>query len=97
VSAQTAAANVIRHSRALGLMAPFAVAALLLPFGGRRKRKTIILGIVGVFVLGLSGTGCGGSSSTPPAAQKNVYVLNVTATSNGTAAKTTPLVVTVNN
>ena len=98
VSAHSAAAKIVQHSRALGLMAPFAVAALLLPFGGRRKRKTIVLGIVGVFVLGLSGTGCGGSSSTPPPpAQKNVYVLNVTATSNGTAAKTTPLVVTVNN
>ena len=98
VSAHSAAAKIVQHGRVLGLMAPFAVAALLLPFGGRRKRKTIVLGIVGVFVLGLSGTGCGGSSSTPPPpAQKNVYVLNVTATGIGTAAKTTPLVVTVNN
>jgi hypothetical protein len=98
VSAHSAAAKIVQHSRALGLIAPFAVAAPLLPFGGRRKRKTIVLGIVGVFMLGLSSTGCGGSSTTPPPpAQKNVYVLNVTATSNGTAAETTPLVVTVNN
>jgi len=98
VSAHSAAAKIVQHGRVLGLIAPFTVAALLLPFGGRRKRKTIVLGIVGVFVLGLSGTGCGGSSSTPPPpAQKNVYVLNVTATGNGTSAKTTPLVVTVNN
>jgi hypothetical protein len=97
VSAHSAAAKIVHHSRALGLIAPFAVAALLLPFGGRRKRQTIVLGIVGIFILGLSGTSCGGSSSTPPLAQNNVYVLNVTASSNGTASKTTPLVVTVKN
>jgi hypothetical protein len=97
VSAHSAAANVVQHSRALGLMAPFSVAILLLPFGRRRNRKSIVLGFVAVVMLGLSGTGCGSSSSTPPPAQKNVYVLNITATSNGTAARTTPLVVTVNN
>jgi pro-kumamolisin-like protein/Big-like domain-containing protein len=94
VNTLTTTAGLVRHSRALGFTATFAFAALFLPFGVSRRRKTILLGLLGIAMVTLFSAGCG-SSSRPPVAQNSVYVLNVTATSSGTTAKTTPLVITV--
>jgi hypothetical protein len=50
--------------------------------------------LIGIVGLTIYGTGCG-SSSKPATPTSTTCVLNVTATGNGSAAKTTPLVVTV--
>ena len=94
VGTKTTTAGLVTNGHALGVATSLAFAALLLPFGRRRRLKTL-LGLVGIVVIALYGAGCSSSGSSPNA-QKGVFVLNITATSNGTAAKTTPLVVNVN-
>ena len=48
-----------------------------------------------IVLIGLNRTGFGSSSGSSSNAAKGMYVLSVTATSTGSTAKTTPLVVTV--
>jgi hypothetical protein len=95
VNAHRASATLVTGRHALGVTASFAFGVVLLSFGSRRTRKRILFGLLGIAIVALCGAGCGSSHS--PVAQSSVYVLNVTATSSGAAAKTTPLVITVTN
>jgi hypothetical protein len=94
VSASAAVRNVANRRQALALAGSLAFGIMLLPIVRRRGQKLVFLGLIGVITLTLYGTGCG-SSSKPVTPTSTTYVLNVTATGNGAAAKTTPLVVTV--
>ena len=94
VATRTTTAGLVTRGHALGVATSLAFAALLLPFGRRRRLKTL-LGLMGIVVIALYGAGCGSSGSSSNA-QKGVYVLSITTTSTGAAAKITPLVVTVN-
>ena len=88
-------ASLIARHGTLGLSTSFTLIAVFLSLGGRRSRKRLFYGLLGLVTLILFSPGCG--SSSKPAITPNVtYVLNVTAT-GGPAAKTTPLVVTVTN
>jgi Pro-kumamolisin, activation domain/Bacterial Ig-like domain (group 3) len=99
VSTRTTAA-MVSPGRAVGAIGTIAFAALLLPFG-RRRRLKMLLGTMGILVVVFCGVGCGssaGSSSGNNATTKaGIYAVSVTATSSGTTAKSTSLVVTVTN
>jgi hypothetical protein len=91
VSTRSTTAGLVTPGRAFSVTTSLAFAVLLLPFG-RRRLKTL-LGLVVILVIALYGAGCGSSGSSSNA-QKGVYILNISATSTGGTAKTTPLVVT---
>jgi len=78
----------------LALAGSLALGIILLPLGRRRRRSVMFMCLIGIVTLTIYGAGCG-SSSKPVTPTSTTYVLNVTATGNGSAAKTTPLVVTV--
>jgi hypothetical protein len=81
--------------RMLGAASTLAFAGLLLPFGSRRRRKSM-LGLLTILVIAFCGVGCGGGSSNSNVAHQGVYVVNVTASAGtGSVAKAIPLVVTV--
>ena len=95
VSATAAAVHQAASRRgALVLAASLAFGIMLLPMGRRRSRTMWIVCLIGLVSLTIYGTGCG-SSSKPSTPTSTTCVLNVTATGNGSAAKTTPLVVTI--
>ena len=94
VTAKTTAAGLVTNGHALGVASSLAFAALLLPFW-RRNRLKALLGVAVIIVIGFYGAGCGSSSGSSTNAAKGLYVLNITTTSTGSAAKTTPLVINV--
>jgi len=93
VTARTTTAGLVTNGHTFGVVTSLAFAAMLLPFWRRRRLKTL-LGLTAILAISLYGAGCSSSSSSPNAA-KGMYVLNITATSNGGTAKTTPLVVNI--
>lgn len=94
VAAKATAAGLITNGHTLGVATSLAFAALLLPFW-RRNRLKAMLGLVVIVLIGFYGTGCGSNSGGSTNAAKGLYVLNITTTSTGSPAKTTPLVVNV--
>jgi hypothetical protein len=97
VTAAAATARNVVQPNLWGVVSTVAFAGLLLPFG-RRKRLKRAFGLVAVLAFAFGVVGCGGGSSTPPTPATATYVVNVTASGGaGSAAKTVPLVVTVNN
>ena len=94
VTAKATTAGLVTNGHSLGVATSLAFAVLLLPFW-RRNRLKALLGIAVIVLIGLYGAGCGSSSGSSSNAAKGMYVLNVTASSTGSTAKTTPLVVTV--
>lgn len=99
VTAAATTANTVLLSNLWGVVSTVAFAGLLLPFG-RRKHLKRAFGLVAILALVAFAVGCGGGSSTPtpPIPTTATYVVSVTATAGaGSAAKTVPLVVTVNN
>ena len=94
VSATAAVRHTTSRRDVLALAGSLAFGIMLLPLGRRRGRAVMGMCVIAIVSLTLYGTGCG-SSSKPVTPSSTTYVLNVTATGNGSAARTTPLVVTV--
>ena len=95
VNTKVTTANALIKTRLVGFASTVAFAAILLPFG-RRKRFKNLLGLVIILTAGLYAMGCGGGSSSSNTASSGTYVINVNATGGtGAAAKVFPLVVTV--
>jgi Pro-kumamolisin, activation domain/Bacterial Ig-like domain (group 3) len=97
VTAAAATASNAAQPNLWGVVSTVAFAGLLLPFGRRKRLKRAFV-LVAVLAFAFGVVGCGGGSSTPPTPATATYVVNVTASGGaGSAAKTVPLVVTVNN
>jgi hypothetical protein len=94
VSTISSARHTASGRATLALAGSLAFGIILLPLGRRRRRSVMFMCLIGIVTLTIYGAGCG-SSSKPVTPTSTTYVLNVTATGNGSAAKTTPLVVTV--
>jgi len=96
ITSSNLAASVTRTNRWGGVVATVALAGLLLPFGMRRRLKSVftVLCLLGVVLYGV---GCGSNSNN---VKTVAYTINVTATvgtGNGAAVKSAPLTVTVVN
>jgi hypothetical protein len=90
-----AIANVGKDLRGLGVVSTLAFAGILLPFGGRKRRKSM-WGLLTILATALCVVGCGGGSGNSNVAQQGVYVVNVSASSGtGSVTKVVPLVVTI--
>lgn len=86
------------------LTSTFALAGVLLPLGGRRRIKTLLV-VIGLVALGLTGVGCGSSNSTSSGSSNSTnrkngapvgtYTITVTATSTGSTGKTVALTVNI--
>ena len=88
-------ASAVIKSKIWGAASTLAFAGLLLPFG-RRKRLKTLLGLAAMLVITIGGVGCSSGSSSSKVAPKGTYVVNVTATGGtGSSPKTIPVVVTV--
>ena len=78
-----------------GAALAIAFGCFLVPFSGRKRRKAL-LGLCMILALTVAGVGCGGSGK-PKVVAPTTTVTTITADGgSGATAKTTPLVVTVN-
>jgi hypothetical protein len=101
VGSAVATAGALAKSRIWGVVSTMAFAGLLLPFGRRRKLKRVFGTLAMLTMLSLFAGGCGSSNRTPTiqkAPQKTAtFVVNIIASAGaGSAAKTLPIVITVN-
>jgi hypothetical protein len=99
VNTNSASASPRRSSGMWAVPSTLAFAALLLPFG-RRKRFKAYFAAAGLIVLGLCGIGCGGSSpapnNNPVGATPGTYSISINSTVGGaTSGKSASLVVTI--
>jgi hypothetical protein len=99
VNTNSASARLTRSNGLWAVPSTLAFAALLLPFG-RRKRFKTYFAVAGLLVVGLYGIGCGGSSPAPNNNQvgaiPGTYSININSTIGGaTSGKTSSLVVTI--
>jgi hypothetical protein len=96
VNTNSQVASRIRDGRLLAFTLAFALAGLLLPFGGRKRFRTALVAL-GMVAVALCGAGCStGSSTNQNFAAVGTYTINVTASSGtGTTGKTVSLTVNV--
>jgi len=95
ISTGTARAGSTNKPLLWGAASTVAFGFLLLPFGRRKQIKTTA-GLVVLLALTVAGVGCGSSSTPSKNAAAGTYVVNLTANGGtGSAAKSIPLVVTV--
>jgi hypothetical protein len=95
ISTGTAKASSTTKPWLWGAASTVAFGFLLLPFG-RRKQIRATAGLVVLLFVTIAGVGCGSSSAPSKNAAAGTYVVNLTANGGtGSAAKSIPLVVTV--
>jgi pro-kumamolisin-like protein/Big-like domain-containing protein len=95
VNTSSLLAKRIGNSRLLAFTSAFALAGVLLPFGGRKRFKTTLVAL-GLVVVALSVVGCGsGSTSNQNFATTGSFTITVTATSGAVSTGKT-VVLTVN-
>jgi hypothetical protein len=89
-------ASRIGDGRLLAFTSAFALAGMLLPFGGRKRFKTTLVAL-GLVVVALCGVGCStGSANSQNFAAVGSYTINVTASSGtGSTGKTVALTVNI--
>jgi hypothetical protein len=96
VNTSSLLASRIGDGRLLAFTSAFALAGVLLPFGGRKRFKSTLFAL-GLVVVALCGVGCSNSSTTNPnLAAVGSYTISVTATSGAASTgKTVALTVIV--
>jgi trimeric autotransporter adhesin len=97
VSSGVITARALAKSNMWGAASTMAFAGLLLPFVRRKHLKHLFGTLAILTALSLFAVGCGSSNSTPAAQKTTTFVVNVTTSAGaGSAAKTLPIVITVN-
>jgi hypothetical protein len=102
VNSGVVTAGALANPKIWGVASTMPFVGLLLPFVRRRQLKRILGSLAILTTLSLCAAGCGSSNSTPTTPKRATpktatYVVNLTASAGaGSAAKTLPLVVTVN-
>jgi subtilase family serine protease len=102
VNSGVVTAGALANPKIWDVASTMAFVGLLLPFVRRRQLKRILGSLAILTTLSLCAVGCGSSNSTPTTPKRATpktatYVVNLTASAGaGSAAKTLPLVVIVN-